>query len=81
MEFKAKVTHVVLDKDGRPYNARTVRAGVDTITSDVDISNGKPPFYYRVDADSTPPDDQSNSENIVQTQTASGSKTEPEVIE
>lgn len=54
MEFMAMVTHAVPVDGKRPYNVRTIRAGVDIIESDTDIADGKPPFYYQVGSVATP---------------------------
>lgn len=48
MRYKAKVTHAIIKEHGRPYNVRTIRADIDAVESDRDLSNGKPPFYYQV---------------------------------
>ena len=53
MKYKAKFTHVIRE-DGRPYNARTIRADIDIVESDEDLSNNKWPFYYQVDSVATP---------------------------
>lgn len=54
MEYRAKVAHAVIEKYGRPCNARTIRADIDIVESDVDISDGKPPYYYQVGNVATP---------------------------
>ena len=48
MRYKAKITHAIVKPHGKPYNARTIRADVDVVESDVDISNGKFPLYYQI---------------------------------
>lgn len=51
MDYKARITH--LYKDGEAY--KLCQADIYVRSSDVDLSNGEPPFYYQVgDAPSTP---------------------------
>ena len=54
MKYKARVTHVRFNESKRPYNAYTVRADVDVVESDTDISNGRYPFYYQIDDVASP---------------------------
>ena len=54
MKYKALVTHAVLDDDKKPSVAYVVRAYIDEVESDKDISDNKPPFYYQVGDVATP---------------------------
>ena len=47
MDYKAKATHAVFEPYKRPANARVIRRDIDIVTSDSDISDNKPPFYYQ----------------------------------
>lgn len=69
MEYRAKVAHAIPELYGRPANVRTIRADIDIVESDVDISEDKPPFYYQVGSVTKPSISCSN--NLV-TITASG---------
>ena len=51
MKYKAKVTHAVLKPHGRPRNFDIVRADIDTVETDKELSPNKYPFFYAVDVD------------------------------
>ena len=70
MEYKAKATHAVFEPYGRPANARTIRRDIEIVTSENDISDNQPPFYYQTGSVAAP---SISCKNNTVTITASGS--------
>ena len=50
MEYKARITHLYKEK----FGYKRMYADVDTRSSETDISDGEPPFYYQVGDVATP---------------------------